>query len=513
MEVCKTPECKSKATYGFRFAKPEYCTQHGREKGATTQFGICCCGESTPRFAAPDEKASCCAKCKKDGMVNISDRRCFCKKHLPTYGLPDDKRPENCSKCKKEGMINIKDKNKKCECGSAIPSFGIKDGKATCCMKCRKDGMVNLVLSLCPCGKSAVFGMKGDKKPSFCMKCKKEGMENIITKKCKCGKAIPVFGLKDTKKPTCCMSCKSEEMVNIAHKMCKCGKAQPTFGNKTDKSPSYCFSCKEEGMKNILDKKCPCGKFPVFGKKGDKRATCCLKCKTTDMVNLKAKICVCGKCQASFGLRTDKKPTCCVSCKKDGMLDIVSSKCLGLINYQGKGDLPCPFEYRAKAKYSNYCTICFGKNFPDVPRTDLIRKNTHEGTVRNFLANEFSRFIHNTAIWTNQLDCTCRRRIDFRWLIGNTLLCVEVDENQHKYRDKQDELVRYDDLMMLHGGKFLFIRLNPDMYNDYEGKRRNPEMPTRLKELKQTILESIKEIKNEENKELVEVKLLFYDEI
>ena len=407
-------------------------------------------------------------------------------------------------------MVNIKDK--KCECGSSIPGFGIKGGKATCCFKCKKEGMINLVNTICPCGKSAVFGMKGDKKPSFCMKCKKEGMENIVTKKCKCGKAVPVFGLKGTKKPMHCISCKTEEMVNIAHKMCKCGKAQPTMGYKTDKSPSYCASCKEEGMLNILDKKCPCGKQPVFGKKGDKKATCCQKCKTADMVNLKAKMCICGKCQASFGFRTDKKPSCCVNCKKEGMVDIVSSMCLGLIDYQGNGDLPCPFEYRAKSKYSHYCTQCFEKNFPDDPRTYLIRTSTHESTVRKFLAKEFRDFIHNKALWTGQKDCTCRRRIDFRWLIGNTLLCVEVDEHQHKYRDQKDELVRYDDLMMIHGGKFVFIRLNPDMYTDAEGKRRNPEMPTRLKALKQTITESIAEIQNEQNKELVEIKLLFYDE-
>jgi hypothetical protein len=302
-------------------------------------------------------------------------------------------------------------------------------------------------------------------------------------------------------------------MINITHKICKCGKAQPIFGLKTDKAPTCCVLCKIDNMVDIRTKKCPCGKQPVFGKKGDKKATSCVKCKTTDMVNIKAKMCLCGKAQPVFGLRTDKKPTCCVSCKKEGMLDIMSPKCLGLMNYQGKGDLPCPFEHRAKAKYSHYCTKCFEQNFPDDPRTYMICKNSYELLVKNYLSIEFSEFIHDTSLWTGQADCTCRRRIDFRWLIGNTLLCVEVDEDQHKYRHKEDELMRYDDLMMLHGGKFVFIRFNPDMYIDDEGKRRNPEMPTRLKALKETIIESVEEIQNEENDELVEVKLLFYDEV
>jgi hypothetical protein len=510
MDTCSAPECKSKATYGFKFATPEYCIKHGKEKGAKTQFGVCRCGESTPRFALPDEKASCCAKCKTRDMVNISDRRCFCKKHLPTYGLPDDKRPEYCSKCKKPNMINLKDKNKRCLCNKAIPSFGIPGEKATCCKLCKKEGMVCVINQMCPCGKSAVFGMKGDKKPSFCMKCKKEGMENIITKKCKCGKAVPVFGLKGSKKPTCCVSCKTDEMINVTHKLCKCGKAQPIFGLKTDTSPTCCLSCKTDTMIDILGKKCPCGKQPVFGLKGEK-ATACVKCKTKEMVNVKARFCLCGKSQPVFGLKDDTIPSCCVLCKKENMIDIMSHKCKGLINFQGKGALECPYQHRSSKKYSYYCTKCFEQNFSDDPRSSSIRERSHELVVKKFLSTEFKEFIHNTALWTGQADCTCRRRIDFRWLIGNTLLCVEVDENQHKYRDKEDELMRYDDLMMLHGGKFIFIRYNPDVYIGPDATKKNPEISTRLKALKETILKQIKRIQDEENDDLVEVDLLFYD--
>jgi len=484
--------------------------KHGKEKGAKTQFGICCCGESTPRFALPDEKASCCAKCKTKDMVNIVDKKCFCKKHLPTYGLPEDKRPEYCSKCKKPEMINLKDKNHKCLCNKAIPSFGTPGEKATCCKLCKKEGMVCVINQMCPCGKSAVFGMKGDKKPSFCMKCKKEGMENIITKKCKCGKAVPVFGLKGSKKPTCCVSCKTDEMINVAHKLCKCGKAQPIFGLNTDKTPSCCISCKTDTMVDILGKKCPCGKQPVFGLKGEK-AISCVKCKTKEMVNVKARFCLCGKSQPVFGLRDDTKATCCFNCKKEEMIDIVSPKCKGLINFQGKGTLECPYEHRGSKKYSSYCTKCFEQNFPDDPRSSCIRERSHELIVKNYLAVSFKEFIHNTALWTGQADCTCRRRIDFRWLIGNTLLCIEVDENQHKYRDKKEELLRYDDLMMLHGGKFIFIRYNPDVYIGPDATKKNPEVTTRLKALRETILKHIGRIHGEKNKDLVEVDLLFYD--
>jgi len=511
--ACQTDNCESKATYGFKFGVPEYCREHGRLKGASTQFGICKCGSSTPRFAIKGERASCCAKCKADGMVNIADRRCKCEKHLPSYGLPSDKRADYCNECKKEGMINFKRERRICECGKVGSSFGLPGKKPTCCKACKKEGMVNLVSDMCHCGKSAAFGFKNDKKPSYCLKCKKEGMENIVTKKCKCGKAVPCFGVKGTKKPTCCKECKTDDMINVMAKKCKCGKAQPIFGLKSDKRPSCCVACKTEGMVNIANKMCSCGKSqPTFGKKGDKVPSCCARCKKEGMVNIKAKMCKCGNAQPVFGLSTDTKATCCVSCKDDTMVDIISNKCKGLINYEGKGDIKCPYDYRAKQKYSYYCTKCFEHNFPDDPRTALIRSRLDENKVRDYLAEYYPYFIHDRALWTDQKDCTCRRRIDFRTFIGNTLLCIEVDENQHKYYDSKDQIIRYDELMLTQGSKMIFIRLNPHLYIDADGNRKNPEMETRLKVLNTTIIEQVARIYAEDNEDLLEVVELFFDE-
>jgi hypothetical protein len=264
-------------------------------------------------------------------------------------------------------------------------------------------------------------------------------------------------------------------------------------------------------MISLRTKKCKCGKSEAyFGFKGD-NPTCCVRCKESSMLNLRKTFCKCGKSQAYFGFKTDVKGTCCAICRSEGMIDIVSPKCPGLINFELKGSIECPYSQRRNKKYDNYCTKCFEQNFPDDPRSSSIRERSHELVVKKFLSTEFKEFIHNTALWTGQADCTCRRRIDFRWLIGNTLLCVEVDENQHKYRDKEDELMRYDDLMMLHGGKFIFIRYNPDVYIGPDATKKNPEVSTRLKALKETILKQIKRIQDEENDDLVEVDLLFYD--
>jgi hypothetical protein len=520
VKLCQEPACKFEATYGFKFAEPLYCKTHGVQHGAKTMYQICKCGASTPRFKAPaDDRASCCAKCKTNDMVNVADRRCHCQKRIPTYGMPDDKRPNYCSECRKDGMINLKDKNKKCKCGRVIPSYGLpNDAKPSCCVKCKEDDMIDMINMLCICGKTAVFGYPTDKTPSLCMSCSKEGMINIKTKKCECGKAVPVFGIPTDKTPRYCLSCKKDNMINITAKKCQCGKAQPVFGLVTDQTPTCCKSCKNDDMIDIRTTKCKCGKTqPVFGLLADKKAVCCVECKTAEMVNVKAKKCQCGKSQPNFGFENDTTPTRCGSCREPAMIDIYAHKsptriCKGPFELQEQG-LKCPFGQRGKKKYDYYCTICFEKNFPSDERTKNIRGKTEETRVRDFLASDYSHveFIHNKPIWTGQADCTCRRRIDFRACIGNTLVCIEVDEDQHKYRDQKDEELRYDDLMMHHGGKFIFIRFNPHLYKDAEGKRKNPSMETRLQTLKKTLDEKIQRAQEEKNTELLEVVALYFD--
>ena len=88
--------------------------------GAVYKTCITCCGKNKkchcgvrPYFGYPtDKSATCCAKCKKDDMVNIKDKRCPCGTQ-PIFGYPNDKSATCCFKCKKDDMIDIK--NKKCK--------------------------------------------------------------------------------------------------------------------------------------------------------------------------------------------------------------------------------------------------------------------------------------------------------------------------------------------------------------------------------------------------------------
>jgi len=108
--------------------------------------------------------------------------------------------------------------------------------------------------------------------------------------------------------------------------------------------------------------------------------------------------------------------------------------------------------------------------------------------------------------------CATKRRIDLRKLINNTMLCIEVDENQHKYYIKDKEIERYNDLFLDFSGKYIFIRYNPDKFLDKYGKSKNPMFDTRMEVLEKSLDKHITRILNEQNKELLEIHHLFYDE-
>jgi hypothetical protein len=162
-------------------------------------------------------------------------------------------------------------------------------------------------------------------------------------------------------------------------------------------------------------------------------------------------------------------------------------------------------------KYDGYCATCFKNVFPTDPRSTKLRQKGPETIVRNYLNENYTGFIHDHPIYTGNCDCTHRRRIDHRKLIENTMLVTETDERQHKSYDQKDEDIRYDDLMMVYTGKWIFIRFNPDSYIDKKGKRQNPKLETRLKVLKDVIDEQIRRIENEQNTELIEIIKLYYD--
>ena len=287
---------------------------------------------------------------------------------------------------------------------------------------------------------------------------------------------------------------------------CPCGK-QPSFGFPNDEKATCCLECKKDGMIDIKNKKCPCGKHPSFGFPDDEKATCCNSCKKDGMINIINKKCPCGK-QPSFGFPDDNQCICCKDCKKDGMIDFRHQKCKA-----NEFKIPCP--QRGNEKYDEYCTHCFSNLFPSDPRTQQIRKKSKELQVVAYISSENKDFLHDKPLYVDLSGgcCPSLRRIDLRILINNTLLCIEIDEHQHRGYDKIDEnITRYNELFCDFSGKYIFIRYNPDPYKDKKGKKRNPHFETRMGRLKEEIEKQMERIEKGKNRELLEIIHIYYDE-
>ena len=414
-----------------------------------------------------------------------------------TYGNPD--------RCK-EHKENRKPQYAVCKCGKARPSYNEPgETKAICCKACKRDTMVNVKHKKCECGKAQPqYNEPGETKAICCKDCKTDTMINVIHKKCECGKAQPIYNEPGEIKAICCKDCKRDTMVDVINKRCECGKAQPTYNEPGETTAICCKDCKRDTMVDVRNQKCKCGKAqPHYNEPGEIKAIYCKKCKTDTMVNVKHKKCKCGKAIPIYNEPGEIKAICCKDCKTATMVNVKDKKC------KANNETLC--DTYGNRKYKGYCARCFQHMFPNDPLTFQIRSKTKEIAVRDFINSNFDGWVHDKPLHTGHCDCTIRRRIDHRLLIGNTLLVVETDENQHKSYGKMDEEFRYHDLAMAHGGNWIYIRFNPDKYKSKNGKNKNPEIATRLIKLKKEIEKQIKRIKNGENTELLERIYMYYD--
>ena len=281
---------------------------------------------------------------------------------------------------------------------------------------------------------------------------------------------IPHYNFPNTNKGVYCKEHKLESMIDVKHEVCKeknCN-IRPCFNYEDKKSGIYCKEHKLDNMFDVTNKSC-------------KEKNCLIQC-SYNFKNLKALY--------------------CVKHKLDDMVDVINT------NFTCKSCMII----RSQKKYDNFCTHCFSNLFPSDPRTLLIQKKSKEIKVVSFITNKNQDWYHDKPLYVDLKGgcCNSKRRIDLRKLINGTLLCIEIDENQHKYYNKQDELDRYDNLFMDFSGKYVFIRYNPDKYKENE-KVKNPRFESRMKKLEEEIEKQIKRIEKDENIELVEIINLFYD--
>ena len=244
-------------------------------------------------------------------------------------------------------------------------------------------------------------------------------------------------------------------MINVVHKCCvytDC-KTRVTFAFEGHKR-QYCASHCLIGMIDANNKHCQydqCGKHAKFGYQGNK-ALFCGQHRLNAMVDLKHKCCEYDDCnkQAHFGYQSNKPAYCSVHRLRD-MTDVVSLKC----KTEGCGTLT------SKQINKGYCLHCFMHVFPN----EKIAHNykIKENEVLNFIVEKFSSC---TVVRDRRIQDGCSaRRPDVHIDLGEQLIVVEVDENQHKAYDCSCENKRIMDLSRDVGHRHIvFIRFNPDSY-------------------------------------------------
>ena len=373
------------------------------------------------------------------------------------------------------------------------------------------------------CSTIACYGDPKTKKKTHCAKHKPEGYVDLKNKLCEhegCS-TIASFGDPMTKKITHCAKHKLEGYVNLQNKRCEhegCSTLA-CYGDPKTKKRTHCAKHKPEGYVDLQNKRCEhegCSTQANYGDPETKKKTHCVKHKPEGYVDLRNKLCEHEGCStlANYGDPETKKMTHCAKHKLEGYVDLRSKLCVA--------EHGCTT--RSNPEYDWYCTHCFRNLFPHDPRTRNIRAKTREIAVRDFLVERYGdAFVHNQTLFTS-CDCDHRRGVDFRRIIGGTMLAVEVDERQHDTRSYRDDAeARYNDLAVAFGGKWVFIRFNPDSYIDAKGQRikgffdakgerRPSEIARRMEALAECIDEQIERIERDENIELLEETFLFFDE-
>jgi hypothetical protein len=268
-------------------------------------------------------------------------------------------------------------------------------------------------------------------------------------------------------------------MVNVRHKKCEFSgcKTQPIYKYLGKTNGLYCMVHKKEDMVNELNKTCNfpgCKTIPIYNIEGQNNGLYCSKHKQPGMVNVKDKKCLIPLC----------------------------------------GTL-------GNKKYEGYCLRCFIHTFPDKPTANNYK--TKEKAVTDFVVEQIPDvdWIPDKRV----LDGCSKRRPDLLADLGDQVVIVEVDENQHEDYDCSCENKRLMEISQDLGHRpLVMIRFNPDSYTDKEGKKvkscwkvsksgicgvdSDKKWKARLNILKETIQYWI------ENKtdKTVEVVHLFYDE-
>ena len=354
------------------------------------------------------------------------------------------------------------------------------------------------------CKMSRIFGPIGGK-PLYSEKHSEKKMIKLINKKCNTEgcKIQAYYGYIIDNKPIKCLQHKDDKMIDVKSSRCiETGcKFRPLFNKLGETKPLYCSEHIKYklGMINIVGKcKDPeCEKSAIYGEIG-KSPQFCKEHNIDGLSDLVSKKCIISGCKKSpsYNYSDKNSPIYCAQCARnhidfDKMIDVKHSKCKydgcdtiptygihgkeaiycsehkneenGLVDVKHKTCLSEWCNVIVKGKYNGYCLFCYINLFPD----KLVTRNykTKEKSVSDYILESFPEYgwIMDKRI----VDGCSNRRPDLLLDLGEKIIIVEVDENQHTDYNCSCENKRLMEISKDLGHRnIIFIRFNPDDYKD-----------------------------------------------
>ena len=440
-------------------------------------------------------------------------------------------------------------------------SYNVKGQKTPrFCKKHKSPEMVDVIHKLCEglnCTIRPNYNVKGQKTPKFCKKHASTDMVDVTKRTCELCDTIPIFNLKGEKKGRFCVEHKTPEMVDVVSYHCQakdCPK-HACYNKEGIKKPIFCATHAPPGMVNVVSNFCEdpeCDTIAIFNLKGEKKGRFCKAHASDDMVDLSQKLCTHPDCEeyAYYNLKGEKVPIFCSEHKSTEMTNVVSTRCLecdkfpsynfiglkkglycndharpGMINVKSKRcKAPMCDTFVSNKKYEGYCLCCCLHLCPNIQ----VSKNykTKEKCVADLVKTEFPNF--DWVLDKRVADGCSTRRPDILLDLGEYVLVVEVDENQHERYDCSCENKRLMEISRDVGHRpLLFLRFNPDEYL----KRDNTKVTTCWRTNRQGVMAVAKTKKKEWKQRMdilfetihywidhkptktVDVIHLFYDEV
>ena len=236
-----------------------------------------------------------------------------------------------------------------------------------------------------------------------------------------------------------CKECRGSQICehNKFRSQCKeCG------GSKICKHNIQKSHCKECRGSNICEH--------------EKGKDICRKCRGRRICEHNIVKTTCKECRGSQICKHNKMKYYCKDCNGNGICkhNKLKSYCKECDGSRLCSNTWCELKYNSniyKETNEKFCCKCFAVKYPDHELTKKIREKTKELKVVHNIKEKFPDY---NWVFDKQLsygaDCTTRRRPDIRLFYKGIMLCIEVDENQHKSNSYTPECEenRYNELFM-----------------------------------------------------------------